>query len=88
MNEYGFPTYEDGSYQKRVQHIELAYASYAGLLVSFEVTSLLAGERGAKGTKECAPPKTLGFIFHVEGEQKVDLPDRTYKLTFSFFPLA
>ena len=32
MNEYGFFTHEDGSYQERVHPIQRAYASYAALL--------------------------------------------------------
>jgi hypothetical protein len=44
MNEYGFFTHEAGSYQERVHHIQLAYASYAALLAFFEITSLLGIE--------------------------------------------
>jgi hypothetical protein len=44
MNEYGFFTHEAGSYQERVHHIQLAYASYAALLALFEITSLLGVE--------------------------------------------
>jgi hypothetical protein len=49
MTEYGFVTYEDGLYQERVHHIQLAYASYAALLALFEITSLLGvGMRGRR----------------------------------------
>ena len=41
MNEYGLFSHEDGSYQERVRHIQLAYASYAAVLALFEITSLL-----------------------------------------------
>ena len=54
MNEYGYFTHEDGSYQERVRHIQLAYASYAALLALFEITSLLgAGARGEKAPRIC-----------------------------------
>ena len=41
MIEYGFFTYEDDPYEKRVHHIQLAYAPYAALLAASEVTSIL-----------------------------------------------
>jgi hypothetical protein len=44
MNEYGFFTHEAVSYQERVHHVQLAYASYAALLALFEIASLL-GEK-------------------------------------------
>ena len=46
MNEYDFFTCEVGSYEEGVHHIQLAYAAYAGLLASFEITSLLGAGRG------------------------------------------
>ena len=46
-NEYGSFTHEDSSYEEGVHQIQLAYAAYAGLLASFEITSLLGvGMRG------------------------------------------
>jgi predicted Na+-dependent transporter len=61
MNEYGFSTYEDGSYQDRVHHVQLVYASYAALLALFEITSLLGVgmNEGAKVTKKIALPQLL-----------------------------
>ena len=44
MNEYGFFTQEAGSYQERVHHIQLAYASYAAVLALCEIASLLGVE--------------------------------------------
>jgi len=55
MNEYGYFTHEDGSYQERVHHIQLAYASYAALLALFEITSLLgAGMRARRRPRRYA----------------------------------
>lgn len=44
MIEHGFFTREAGSYQERIHHIQLAYASYAALLAALGMASLL-GEK-------------------------------------------
>jgi hypothetical protein len=61
MNEYGFPTYEDGSYQERVHRIQLVYASYAALLALFEITSLLGVERNAEFSEKMSV-RTEGLV--------------------------
>ena len=51
--------HEDGCFEERVQHEQLAYASYAALLAALEVPSLLGvGTRGEGKPRKCDCFKT------------------------------
>ena len=67
MNEYGFFTHQAGSYQERVHHIQLAYASYAALLALFESTSLLGIGTSGEGDQEKMPSSTADPVVGAEG---------------------
>ena len=55
INEYGVCPPDDSWCEGGVQHAQLAYAPYAALLASFEVTSLLAGETWGEGSQGNVP---------------------------------